>query len=1254
MEEKQPIRRQIETAFTHLLESMYSLIETGLRKRYHEEWWRKGVLLSGINEIHTANLPASGGSEELLMSLDEQKALLIISKRYSELGLQRDASNFAMRLNQDRNKICHLGVRDLTKDDAWAILYDMISFCEHFDKQLASEIRTMRDELCPVMVHKQVIPIEQIQKTEASEDILPMDVIDNQTRILRDDLKKTVVNRSKVSISAPLFSVFAFQELKNELESIDEFRFLFTSQTFTVDDGVKKKVAREYFIPKLDREKGVCGTEFEIKLRNEMTLKAISKECAEWIKSRATFKSNSTLQVIPGMLNIKSNINMTYSPFNEFTTVGIGCDRGNYLLNPTTRLSGPMCETFHRQFDQVWNSPDMVEDVTSSVIRSLMTVYDENPPELIYYMSLYNIFREFLDDVSEDVLPNEQTGFKNTKIWNKLYQFQKDAAIAVINKLEKYNGCILADSVGLGKTYTALAVIKYYELRNKSVLVLCPKKLGDNWNTFCSRYRNNPLAEDRLNYMVLYHTDLLRKRGLSNGYDLSKISWENFDLVVIDESHNFRNGSDSVGTGQRDNRYTRLMRDIVQKGVRTKVLMLSATPVNNRFNDLKNQLALAYEGNPDNLDSKLDTSSSIDMIFREAQGVYNKWAKLPAIQRTTETLLDELSFDFFKVLDSVTIARSRKHIMRYYGTGDVGTFPVRRKPLSKRCGMTALKGMPNYDDIFAELTKLNLDLYTPVKYVHPSKLSNYDKQVDSSNINMRGREEGIRAIMRITLLKRLESSVHSFRLTLERVLGNMDSTLSAIGVFESKKKSGYSGKLMVDSTSINDEDLDLDDQNIDFTVGKMEIDLSDMDYISWRNAILNDREVLNGLINTIRKITPEYDEKLDFLKRTISAKVEDPINPENRKLLIFTAFADTADYLYEHISKYVRVKYSLETALITGSTEGKTTIKGLKADMNQVLSCFSPVSKERDLLYEENERRDIDILIATDCISEGQNLQDCDCVINYDIHWNPVRIIQRFGRVDRIGSVNKEIQLINFWPDMSLDDYINLKDRVESRMKISVATSTGDDDPINFDERGDLEYRKKQLEHLKDENVDLEDVSGGVSIMDLGLNEFRMDLVEYMRENSKVETCPHGINAVVSANGDTPGGAIFVLRNVNEGVNIESRNRLHPFYLVYVGSGGKIVLDHLKPKALLDIMRFLCKGKSDPDDDACVAFNKETDDGRMMKEYSEMLKDAVKSIITVNEESELDSLFSPGGTTALNTNISGIDDFELICFLAVK
>jgi len=1253
MEDKQPIKRQIETAFTHLLESMYRLIETGLKKKYHEDWWRKGVLLCGINEIHTANLPASGDSEELLMSLDEQKALLIISKRYNELGLQRDASNFAMRLNQDRNKIYHLGVRDLTKDDAWAILYDMICFCEHFDKQLSIEIRAMRDDLCPT-IQKKVTPIEPTQKSEESKDSLTMEVIDNQTRILRDDLKKTIFNGDIVSISAPLFSVFAFQELKKELESIDEFRFLFTSQTFTIDDGVKKKSPREFFIPKLLREKGVCGTDFEIKLRNEMTLKAISKECAEWIKSRATFKSNSTDQMIPGMLNIRSDTNVTYSPFNEFTTVGIGCDRGNYLLNPTTRLSGPISETFHQLFDQVWNSVDTVEDVTSSVIRGLMTVYDENPPELIYYMSLYNIFHEFLEDISEDVLPNEQTGFKNTKIWNKLYQFQKDAAIAIINKLEKYNGCILADSVGLGKTYTALAVIKYYELRNKSVLVLCPKKLGDNWNTFCSKYRNNPLAEDRLGYMVLYHTDLLRRKGQSNGYDLGKISWENFDLVVIDESHNFRNGSDSVGIDQRDNRYTRLMRDIVQKGVRTKVLMLSATPVNNRFNDLKNQLALAYEGNPDNLDSKLDVNSSVERIFRDAQAAYNKWAKLPANNRTTEVLLDELSFDFFKVLDSVTIARSRKHITKYYGTGDVGTFPIRRKPLSRRCGMTELDGMPGYDDIFAELTKLNLDLYTPVKYVHASKLHYYDRQADSSNINMRGREEGIRAIMRITLLKRLESSVHSFRLTLERVLGNMSSTLNAIGEFESKKKKGYSGKTVFNALSVNDDDLDLDDQNIDFTVGKMGIDLGDMDYVSWRNAIAEDREVLYNLINSIKRVTPEHDEKLDFLKKTISAKVEDPINLGNKKLLIFTAFADTADYLYEHISKYVKVKYSLETALITGSTEGKTTIKGHKADMNQVLSSFSPVSKERDILYEENERYDIDILIATDCISEGQNLQDCDCVINYDIHWNPVRIIQRFGRVDRIGSVNKEIQLINFWPDMSLDDYINLKDRVESRMKISVATSTGDDDPINFEERGDLEYRKRQLEQLKDENVDLEDISGGVSIMDLGLNEFRMDLVEYMKDNPKVERCPHGINAVVNAEEEAFPGAIFVLRNVNEGVNIESRNRLHPFYLVYVGADGKIVSDHLKPKILLDSMRLLCKGKSDPVDDACAAFNRETDDGRKMKRYSEMLKDAVRSIITVNEESELDSLFSPGGTTALNTNISGIDDFELICFLAVK
>ena len=1083
-----------------------------------------------------------------------------------------------------------------------------------------------------------------------------MEFFDNQQSIVSDDLKKKLKRNSKVSVAAGCFSIYAYKELRKELENIEEIRFLFTSPTFTSDivsDGSRKD-KKVFFIPKLDREKSIYGTEFEIKLRNEMTLKAISKECAEWVKKKVVFKSNSTNKTMLGMLNVMSEENVcSYYPFNEFTTVGIGCDKGNMICNPITRFDAAECTAYLKMFDSVWNNKDEVEDVTQKVIDNFTTVYNENSPEFIYFMTLYNIFSEFLDDINEDVLPDDHVGFKDTVIWNKLYDFQKDAALAIINKLEKYNGCILADSVGLGKTFTALAVIKYYEMRNKSVLVLCPKKLGENWNTYCSRYKNNPLVEDRLNYTVLYHTDLSRTKGESNGYDLNRVYWENFNLVVIDESHNFKNGIDNI-KDDKQNRYQRLLEGVVKKGVQTKVLMLSATPVNNRFNDLRNQLALAYEGDPRNIDDKLNTSTSINKIFSDAQAAFNKWSKLPTEARKTDRLLDDLSFDFFEVLDSVTIARSRKHIIKYYNMDAIGRFPERRKPISMRPGLTDLEGAPGYNEIYAELLKLNLEVYTPSKYIFPVKIEKYDSQY-GKNISMSGREEGIRALMRIGLLKRLESSVNSFDLTLGRVLDHINSILNVINEYEKSKERGSFGKTptTIGDTEIDDEDLDYDDQNIEFIIGKkVKIDLRDMDWMTWRNMIESDVKILGGLKASVDVIDPRNDKKLMSLFDMVSKKIQDPFNSGNKKLLIFTAFSDTAEYIYDNLSNFVKEKYNLNTGMITGSTDGKTTIPKIGVDMNLVLSCFSPISKERDALFEE--RYDLDILVATDCISEGQNLQDCDCVINYDIHWNPVRIIQRFGRVDRIGSKNASIQLVNFWPDIDLDEYINLKSRVEIKMKLSVATSTGDDDPINMEEHGELEYRKKQLEQLQKENVDLEDISGGVSIMDLGLNEFRMDLVEYVKDNPGIERAPHGMNAVVASDSGHPCGVIFVLKNVNEGVNIDSRNRLHPFYMVYIGLDGNVIFNHLKPKLLLDTMRFLCKGKCDADADICAIFNEDTDEGRNMSTYSKLLKDAVSSIIDTNDKSDIDSLFSGGKTTALINDVSGLNDFELICFLAVR
>ena len=1076
-----------------------------------------------------------------------------------------------------------------------------------------------------------------------------MELIDNVNKTLRDDLCVELKTGSSVSIAAACFSIYAFEELKKELKNIDELRFIFTSPTFVTERAKKEK--REFYIPRLNRERSVYGTEFEVKLRNELNQKAIAKECAEWIRKKAVFKSNTTNKNMGGFMVVDET---SYMPVNGFTTVDLGCEQGNNAYTMIQKAEAPFSQMFIQTFDNLWNDNTSMQEVTEEVIDTITTAYNENSPDFIYFVTLYNIFNEFLEDISEDVLPNEATGFKNSKIWNMLYNFQKDAALAIINKLEKFNGCILADSVGLGKTFTALSVIKYYENRNKTVLVLCPKKLANNWNTYKDNYINNPIAADRLNYDVLYHTDLNRKRGYSNGLDLGRINWGNYDLVVIDESHNFRNGG-KVDDDNKENRYARLMNQVIRSGVKTKVLMLSATPVNNRFNDLKNQLQLAYEGNASLIDEKLNTTSSIDDIFRMAQRAFNEWSNLEPVERTTERLLKNLSFDFFELLDSVTIARSRKHIEKYYDTADIGKFPTRLKPISKRPSLTDLQGAVTYNQIFEQLNKLNLSIYTPTLFILPSKREKYAVMYEDDKVNVgftqANRELGIRKLMAVNLMKRMESSVYSFNLTLERIHSSIAGIVVKIDSFDKRGSSSFE---LMDFSNVSD--YDEDEQNLDdiFAVGKkVKIDLQDMDYISWRESLAEDKQILEWLHALTEVITPEHDSKLQTLLAMVKDKITNPINGDNKKIIIFTAFADTAYYLYENVSQYVKQNFGLHTAMVTGTIEGRSTVPKLHCDMNTVLTCFSPISKDKKLLIPDN-KDNIDILIATDCISEGQNLQDCDYLINYDIHWNPVRIIQRFGRVDRIGSKNEYIQMVNFWPDISLDEYINLKARVETRMKIVDMTATGDDNMLSPEEKTDLEYRKAQLERLQNEVVDLEDMSTGISIMDLGLNEFRLDLLEYTKQHPEMDKTPFGLHSVARANDDCPAGVIYVLKNCSKSVNIDNQNLLHPFYMVYMGADGDVICNHLSPKTMLDKMRYLCKGKTEAIAELYRPFNQETKDGRDMSKFSKMLGDTIASIIEVKNESDIDSFLGGGSISFAKNQIKGLDDFELICFLVVR
>lgn len=1087
-----------------------------------------------------------------------------------------------------------------------------------------------------------------------------MELIDNRAKLLGDDLKKEIKSGAKIKMVASYFSIYAFEVLKDELSNISELQFIFPNPTF-VQQGVKdniKKETREYYIPKRLRENSLYGTEFEIRLRNQLTQKVIAKECAAWVRDKVQFKSNITEGGLQNFIYVENTDKKTiYFPIVGFTSVDLGYEKNNMFYQAITKSDDESyAKFFFSQFKNIWDDDTKVQDVTQSIVDYISSAYTDNSPEFIYFVTLYNIFSEFLDDImSEDFMPNEGTGFKNSLVWQKLYSFQRDGAIGVIQKLEKYNGCILADSVGLGKTFTALAVMKYYSSRNKNILVLAPKKLANNWNQYRDNVRTNLFYKDRIHFDVLYHTDLGRTHGFSNGHDLSKFNWDNYDLVVIDESHNFRNAN---SYRDKETRYDFLINKVLKSGVRTKVLMLSATPVNNRFTDLKNQLALAYGDNYAEFNERLDTSKSFDVVLANAQRAFNEWTKLPKEQRKAADLMSRLDIDFSILLDNVTIARSRKHIVRYYDSSEIGSFPTRRKPVSYYCDIARKEDTLSYNDIFNTLMGLTMGVYAPMNYILPSRISKYealyDTKVGRSTLKQVNREQALQRLMTINMLKRLESCVDSFRKTVRNICDVNKRTYDSIIQFENDRASSRTLEFsQIDEETLDDEDFDINNEG---TLGKVRIDFSDMDLVLWKRDLKYDIETLEALYELMCYVTPDRDLKLQKLVEIVKDKIEHPFNLGNKKVLIFSAFADTTNYLYENLAPMLLEKYGLYSARIQGAQKGNATNIRCDRDTDRLLTLFSPISKERDVAFPADKDLNIDVLIATDCVSEGQNLQDCDICINYDIHWNPVRIVQRFGRIDRIGSKNKFVQLVNFWPNVSLDEYINLNARVENRMTLVDATATGDDNII-ASEQADLDYRKEQLKKLQEGNLqDLEDVDGSITITDLGLNEFRMDMVAYIKEHGEPKNIAHGLYCVVRHDDEKniPKGVIYVLKNRNLAVNIGDKNRLHPYYLVYLDEAGNVVRNHMEVKAILDILRTTCKHHTEPIADLCRTYNRETKDGYKMDKYSRLLDKSIESIIDVKEADDLNTLFNTGSDVLFNSGIQGLDDFELITFVVIK
>lgn len=1058
---------------------------------------------------------------------------------------------------------------------------------------------------------------------------------------IKDNTKKD----AEISISSPIFTIYAFDELKATLLKCKKFNFLFNEPAFISKLLLNEKEVKEFELQMQKRERDVSEFALEIGLKNNLDQNQIAEKCYTFVKEKGQIKSVIKPGVVtPNNILIENQQDKDYlisGNYVSFSKDGLGYStQMRYDFN-TVSDEQMMIQQYQNLFDTVFNNEEIVKDVKEELLKHLSNLYKENSPKLLYYLTLYNIFGEKLVNMDDMARVKEKTGITQTKIWYSLYNFQHDAVVGAIKKLELYNGCIIADSVGLGKTFEALAIIKYYELRNDRVLVLAPKKLRGNWTAFRENSTTNMLAEDRFNYDVLNHTDLSRDKGKSGDINLETINWGNYDLLVIDESHNFRNNN---AVKNKETRYQRLMNHIIKSGVKTKVLLLSATPVNNRLADLKNQIMFITEDN-DQAFKENAGINSIENTLRIAQQRFSEWAKLPDNQRTTKNLLPMLDYNFFNLLNTVTIARSRKHIQTYYDTKDIGDFPERNKPISIKADIDRKGEFPSLGKVNGMIASLNLAIYSPMHYILPNRLKYYEELYDQEVKEGKGsfkqidREKNIVNLMRVNILKRLESSINSFSLTLERILNQINNMLK---VLDSEQEYDF------DSSDINEDDLD------DIEIGgKIKVKVKDLDSIRLRQDLNEDKDILEYLLQYSERIDVSRDAKLQALKDQISHKINHPINGNNKKIIIFTSFSDTANYLYAHLHEWLYSTHGLYSAIVTGGSNTKTNLKSVSNSFEPILAHFSPISNHLDTNTEQ-----IDILIATDCISEGQNLQDCDYLINYDIHWNPVRIIQRFGRIDRIGSKNKVIQLVNFWPNMELDEYINLENRVKNRMVMLDLSATGEDDLLTSESK-DLEYRKKQLKQLQNEVLDIEEMQGGISITDLTLDDFIMSLDRFMKANPDVlEKYPTGVYAVTDITKkiqeECEKGIIFCLKQKKSIDSQENATSLYPYYLVYVKEDGDIHIKNTNPKKILDLYKSLCETKSQPLEDLVKQFNKETKNGNDMSKYTDLLEKAVFDIKGVVQQKGIQSLFQMGQATLFENTVTGLNDFELISFLVVK
>ena len=895
---------------------------------------------------------------------------------------------------------------------------------------------------------------------------------------------------------------------------------------------------------------------------------------------------------------------------SNLTEAGIGKKQTNNLeLNIAETGNNSQYKELVEWFESLWNNPQahkektiLAKDGTSKkidfkqyLIEAIAKIFIEYSPRDIYYKILFELFGNQILEIENDPEFNRQIGrLENTAIFHSLYDFQKKGVLSLIRMLQKYDGAILADAVGLGKTWSALAVMKFFQMQGREVILLCPKKLENNWR----RYKEDQASKfevDKLKFFMRFHTDMNNSRLESYNDRADKFFRDDKPkLIVIDESHNLRN--------HKANRYKFLVEQILQKNQDIKVLLISATPINNSLNDARNQFKLMVQGNVHGYETKLGVRN-IDYSFKQAQTIFHKWRKddTPKIGDFIKKLSGN---DFFRLTDSLLVARTRK-MVESQQTNLI--FPVKNKPVNLFVTPHQLGNFETFEELFDHFPPM-LSGYQPAFYLDDESGVKKDVLRDEKL-----RDRFLVKMIYILMVKRLESSWFSFYSTVEKIKDHHQNALDKIKSYQTNK-----AKAVLLENDVIDLDNDQNDDDFteaveEYTLGKKRpINIADIDAAGsldkFKEDLKKDLDALDNLYVNLQKFDAKInkelnkpnqikscDDKLEALIAQIIKKRKLGANNHNQKVIIFTVYRDTAIYLFEQLQARGFNKIAIASG--TGSYSDDSD---QKQSMEAILERFAPYTKlfrEKEWTFESEKEgleafaewqewikenhpkthqklsKPIDILIATDALSEGQNLQDADMVINYDIHWNPVRIIQRMGRIDRLGSPNEEIFGINFWPSENINSYLNLQGRIEQRMAAMKLAGSEVDHQFSdsfakmaHDEDFDRKMNDRMIEQMSITWDDIEVSDQGLGFDSLSLERYRQDLLaEFNRDKDKYRQMPKGVyTGFVGdvATGDRNG--IVALLGYPAKPSKKLDHQYQVFDLIYIDKSGKLVLNNQK------------------------------------------------------------------------------------------